>query len=50
MAEPVIRFRVDAQIKKSFEEACKSNDITASQVLRKFIKEYIKKNGQKNLF
>ena len=46
----VIRARVDVQVKKAFDAACKANDLNSSQVLRSFINDYIKKNGQSNLF
>lgn len=46
----VIRARIDKKLKKAFENACKANDLTSSQVIRAFIREYLAKNGQKGLF
>jgi len=54
MANPtnmtVIRTRIDANLKKAFDAAAKGNDLTSSQVLRAFIRDYTKKHGQKDLF
>lgn len=36
---------IDAEKKKAFEELCASQDITASQVLRQLIREYLSKHG-----
>jgi len=46
----MVRVRIDPQIKNAFDNACKSNDLSASQVIRAFINDYLKKNGQKDLF
>ena len=46
----VVRTRIDADLKKSFDAVAKSNDLTSSQVLRYFIRDYVKKNAQKDLF
>ena len=48
--EAVIRARINEQEKKAFEDVCKSKDLTASQVLRAFIRDYIKKNAQRSMF
>jgi len=50
MPEVVVRARLDEQLKKTFDNACKANDLTSSQVIRSLIREYIKKNGQKEMF
>ena len=53
MKESGMRIRVDADVKQSFIDACKSNDVTASQVLRAFMRDYIELNNnpvQKKLF
>ena len=36
---------IDAEKKKAFEQLCASQDITASQVVRQLIREYLAKNG-----
>ena len=36
---------IDAEKKKAFEELCSSQDITASQVVRQLIKDYLEKHG-----
>lgn len=47
MTEDTIRARVDSDLKKMFEAACKDNDRTASQVLRDFMKSYVAQHGNK---
>ena len=36
---------IDAEKKKAFEDLCASQDITASQVVRQLIREYLAKHG-----
>lgn len=36
---------IDAEKKKAFEELCAAHDITASQVVRQLIREYLAKHG-----
>ena len=36
---------IDAEKKKAFDALCASQDITASQVVRQLIREYLKKHG-----
>jgi hypothetical protein len=36
---------IDAEKKKAFEELCASQDITASQVVRQLIRDYLLKHG-----
>jgi hypothetical protein len=36
---------IDADKKKAFEALCASQDITASQVVRQLIREYLSKHG-----
>lgn len=36
---------IDPEKKKAFEELCAAQDITASQVIRQLIKEYLSKHG-----
>ncbi|HEX2545356.1 MAG TPA: ribbon-helix-helix protein, CopG family [Ramlibacter sp.] len=38
---------IDSEKKKAFEELCASQDITASQVLRQLIREYLAQHGVK---
>lgn len=45
----MIRARIDADLKRAFEEACERNDQTASQVLRHLMREYVRKNAQGSL-
>lgn len=42
--------RVDHHLKDAFIATCKSQDSTASQELRKFMRDYVKKYGQQDLF
>ncbi len=36
-----LQIRVGKNLKKAFEKACKQNDLTASQVLRAHMREYV---------
>ena len=36
---------IDAEKKKAFEELCASQDITASQVVRQLIRDYLEEHG-----
>jgi hypothetical protein len=36
---------IDAEKKKAFEQLCASQDITASQVVRQLIKDYLRRHG-----
>ena len=36
---------IDAESKKAFEALCAAQDITASQVVRQLIREYLDKHG-----
>ena len=38
--------RVDADLLKAFVSACKARDITASQVLRAAMRDYLERNAQ----
>lgn len=42
--------RADEDLIKSFHHACTNTDTTASQAVRAFMRDYIKKNGQGDLF
>lgn len=41
MQESGPRIRVQEQLRLDFLAACRANDLTASQVVRKFMKQYI---------
>ncbi len=41
--------RVEKNIRDTFLNCCKGNDVTASQEIRKFMREYIRKNQQQSL-
>ena len=53
MAESLITFRVDSDLKKAFEKVAKEQDITSSQLFRMFMREtvenYMKQNKQGDL-
>lgn len=42
--------RIEQALKDAFVATAKSQDRTASQVLRNFMRDYVKKNGQTDLF
>ncbi len=42
--------QLDLDLKKSFQFVCDSQDQNASQVLRQFMRDYVKKHGQGDLF
>lgn len=44
MKESGLRIRVDSELRSDFIENCRKNDQTASQVLRAFMRNYIKNN------
>ena len=41
--------QVDEVLRKGFIASCKGQDTTASQELRKFMRDYVKKHGQGEL-
>lgn len=45
MSEPGLRIRVDDGLRRDFIQACKSQDTTAAQVLRAFMRSYIEEHG-----
>ena len=53
MKEVILNFRVDETLKKGFEQVAKSNDLTSSQMLRKYMRyevdKYMKENAQQGL-
>jgi|GEM_PF-3560886 len=42
--------RIEQELKDAFVATAKSQDRTTSQVLRNFMRDYVKKNGQTDLF
>ena len=54
MTEPktkkIFTAKVDEDLLKAFKYACQNQDITASQAVRAFMREYVRKNGQAKLF
>jgi hypothetical protein len=45
----LIAIRVPLEVKKQFEMIAVSNDITVSQLLRAYIREYVKCNSQRSI-
>lgn len=50
MATKAFTIRADEDLIKVFHHACSNTDTTASQAIRAFMRDYIKKNGQGDLF
>lgn len=44
--DAALSIRVDADLLKQFMSACKVNDITASQVLRAAMRDFLERNAQ----
>ena len=42
--------KVEEHLLEAFQRACGSQDITASQAVRAFMRDYVRKNGQGKLF
>ncbi|WP_201529957.1 hypothetical protein [Psychrobacter frigidicola] len=42
--------KVDQDLLSAFKSACASQDVTASQAVRAFMRDYTKKYGQGDLF
>lgn len=49
-AEKTLTFKVDRDLADAFKRAAKANDRSQSLLIRDFIKDYVKKNGQAKLF
>lgn len=47
MNEKIVTFRIEQQMKYEFEKYAKSIDLTASQLLRQFVRETVEKNKTK---
>ena len=53
MIDTALRIRVDTKLRSQFYAACKARDLTASQVLRAFMRSYVSgsySNQQIDLF
>ena len=53
MTEPKTKMftaKVDENLLKAFKHACENQDTTASQAVRAFMREYVRKHGQADLF
>ena len=50
MEDKAARFTIliDAERKKAFDELCASQDVTASQMIRQLINQYLKEHGAKD--
>ncbi len=47
--EVTYQIRVNEELKNAFIESAKAKDRTAAQLLRDFMRDYVKKNGQGEL-
>jgi predicted transcriptional regulator len=45
VAETTFTFRVEGELKAAFSEAAKARDQTGAQLLRRFMREYVKKQN-----
>ncbi len=50
LQEEVIRARVPVELKQAFENVVSAEDQTASQVLRRLMREYVQAHSQQALF
>lgn len=50
MAQVQLPIKLDSELKDAFISVCNSQDSTASQEIRKFMKDYIRKNNQPDLW
>jgi len=46
----VIRARIDENLKKVFDDICEDQNLNSSQVIRRLIKKYVQKKGQRDIF
>lgn len=46
MKESGLRIRVDPDLRQSFIEVCREQDLTASQVIRNFMRKYLKEHSE----
>ena len=49
-AEKTVTLKVERDLADAFKRAAKANDRSQSLLIRDFIKDYVKKNGQAKLF
>lgn len=49
-AKKVFTMQAEEDLLASFKACCESNDVTQSQVVRSFMREYINKNKQPDIF
>lgn len=42
--------KVDEDLLRAFKYACENQDTTASQAVRAFMRDYVRKHGQADLF
>jgi len=49
MPDSTMQIRLPADLLRAFQEACSSNDQTASQVVRAMMREYVSRNAQRPL-
>lgn len=47
MAEATFTFRVEEELKAAFTEAAKADDQTSAQLLRKFMRNYVREQQEK---
>ena len=45
-----LTIRLDGNLRWAFERAAKGNDRSCSQLLRDFMREYVKKHAQSDIF
>lgn len=50
MSTVQLPIKIDEDLKKAFISACRSNDSDASKEIRKFIRDYVSRNSQQDLF
>ena len=51
--EVAFKIRISEELRREFVEVCRADDMTAAQVVRRFMRDYIERNRQsmqKNLF
>lgn len=45
-----LTIQIEKELRDSFKKVCKSQDTDVSKEIRSFIRQYIKKHGQQDLF
>ncbi|MEL7538876.1 MAG: plasmid-related protein [Pseudomonadota bacterium] len=46
MKDSGMRIRVEPELRREFIEVCRARDLTAAQVLRAYMREYVEKVGR----